>query len=180
MTFLTRLLNGIAAALALFLMIFVPLRLNASAPDTSDTSAPTTEMDIVETAIAGGFDTLVAAVQAAGLVETLKGDGPFTVFAPTDEAFAKLPAGTVESLLLPQNRDKLIAILTYHVVPGSVMARDVVKLDSAPTLQGSAVDISTHHDAVMINDARVITADVEATNGVVHVIDTVLMPPSDY
>lgn len=133
--------------------------------------------DIVDTAAsAGSFKTLVAAVQAAGLVETLKGDGPFTVFAPTDEAFAKLPAGTVESLLLEENKDKLVAILTYHVVAGNVMAADVVKLDKATTVQGGDVAIKVVDGKVMINDASVVTADIKTSNGVIHVIDTVLLP----
>jgi len=130
--------------------------------------------DIVDTAVgAGSFKTLVAAVQAAGLVDTLKGKGPFTVFAPTDEAFAKLPKGTVEALL--KDKDKLTAILTYHVVPGKVLAADVVKLTSAKTVNGKEVKIDAK-DGVMINDSKVIKADIETSNGVIHVIDTVLMP----
>ena len=134
--------------------------------------------DIVDTAVAAGsFETLVAAVQAAGLVETLKGDGPFTVFAPTDAAFAKLPAGTVESLLLPENRDQLTAILTYHVVPGKVMSSDLAgQALSTATVEGSDVDIDATGSAVMVDGARVVTADVEASNGVIHVIDAVIMP----
>jgi len=133
--------------------------------------------DIVDTAVAAGsFNTLVAAVQAAGLVDTLKGEGPFTVFAPTDEAFAKLPEGTVESLLLEENKDQLVAILTYHVVSGNVMAADVVKLDSATTVQGGDVAIKVVDGKVMINDATVVTADVRTSNGVIHVIDTVILP----
>ncbi len=135
------------------------------------------EKDIVDTAVAAGsFTTLVAAVKAAGLVETLKGDGPFTVFAPTDEAFAKLPEGTVETLLKPENKDKLIAILTYHVVAGKVLAADVVKLESAETVQGQSVKIMTHDGSVMINDATVVAADIMTSNGVIHVIDTVILP----
>ncbi|TMO22813.1 fasciclin domain-containing protein [Pseudoalteromonas sp. S4741] len=133
--------------------------------------------DIVDVAAANGsFSTLVAAVKAAGLVDTLKGDGPFTVFAPTDEAFAKLPAGTVENLLKSENKDKLTAILTYHVVSGKVMASDVVKLDSATTVQGQSVNVTTNDGSVMINNANVVMADVKASNGVIHVIDTVLLP----
>ncbi|EGU41210.1 fasciclin domain-containing protein [Vibrio splendidus] len=133
--------------------------------------------DIVDVAVENGsFTTLVAAVKAAGLVDTLKGEGPFTVFAPTDEAFAALPDGTVDMLLKPENKDKLVAVLTYHVVPGKVMAEDVVKLDSAVTVQGESVTISTDHDVVMINKAHVVTADVKASNGVIHVIDAVLLP----
>jgi uncharacterized surface protein with fasciclin (FAS1) repeats len=137
--------------------------------------APANDKDIVETAVeAGSFTTLVAAVQAAGLVDVLKGDGPFTVFAPTDEAFAKLPEGTVEALLA--DPEALRAILTYHVVPGKVMASDVVGLDRAQTVQGGYVRISTYGESVRINDATVITADIEASNGVIHVIDTVILP----
>ncbi|WP_102108564.1 fasciclin domain-containing protein [Oceaniglobus roseus] len=134
-------------------------------------------MDIVDTAAdAGNFTTLVAAVEAAGLVETLKGEGPFTVFAPTDEAFAKLPEGTVEDLLKPENKDKLTAILTYHVVPGKVMSGDLSDGMTAATVEGGEVTIKTE-GGVMVNDASVTTADIEASNGVIHVIDTVLMPP---
>ncbi|WP_162046017.1 fasciclin domain-containing protein [Vibrio taketomensis] len=133
--------------------------------------------DIVDVAVENGsFTTLVAAVKAAGLVDTLKGEGPFTVFAPTDEAFAKLPDGTVEMLLMPENKDKLVAILTYHVVPGKVMAADVVKLDKAATVEGQDVMIAVEGDKVMVNNAQVIATDVGASNGVIHVIDTVLMP----
>ena len=129
-------------------------------------------------ATSGDFNTLVAAVKAAGLVETLQGDGPFTVFAPTDEAFAKLPAGTVDSLLLPENKQKLVAILTYHVVPGEVLAADVVKLSSANTVEGQPVSISADAAGVRVNDANVIATDVMASNGVIHVIDSVLIPNS--
>ena len=133
--------------------------------------------DIVDVAASNGsFNTLVAAVKAGGLVDTLKGDGPFTVFAPTDEAFAKLPAGTLEMLLKPENKDKLVAILTYHVVSGKVMSKDVVKVDSASTIQGQMVMVKVVDGNVMINKAKVIMADVKASNGVIHVIDTVLMP----
>ena len=135
--------------------------------------------DIVDTAVgAGQFETLAAALQAAGLVETLKGDGPFTVFAPTDEAFAKLPEGTVESLLKPENKDKLIAVLTYHVVPGKVYAADVVKLDSATTVEGSDVTIAANSMGVKIDDANVIKTDIKTSNGVIHVIDSVILPKS--
>jgi len=134
------------------------------------------KMDIVDTAVeAGSFKTLVAAVKAAGLVETLKGKGPFTVFAPTDEAFEKLPAGTVETLLKPENKDKLVAILTYHVVAGDVKAADVVKIKSAKTVQGQTVAIDAA-DGVKINDANVVKADIDCGNGVIHVIDAVLIP----
>jgi uncharacterized surface protein with fasciclin (FAS1) repeats len=133
--------------------------------------------DIVDTAVsAGSFKTLTTAIAAAGLVETLKGKGPFTVFAPTDEAFAKLPAGTLESLLKPANKQKLTAILTYHVVAGNVKAADVVKLSSAKTLNGKLITIKTAGGKVLINGATVVKADIAATNGTIHVIDTVLMP----
>jgi uncharacterized surface protein with fasciclin (FAS1) repeats len=139
------------------------------------------DKDIVDTAVeAGQFKTLVAAVKAAGLVDTLKGEGPFTVLAPTDEAFKKLPAGTVESLLKPENKDKLIAILTYHVIPAKAMAADVVKLDgkSVKTVQGSSVKIDVEGKTVMIENAKVIKADIACSNGVIHVIDTVILPPA--
>ena len=132
--------------------------------------------DIVDTAVAGKFNTLVAAVKAAGLVDTLKGPGPFTVFAPTDEAFAKLPAGTLESLLKPENKEKLQSILTYHVVPGKVMAKEVVKLKSAKTVEGRDVSVSTKGGGVMINNANVTKTDIAASNGVIHVVDTVILP----
>ena len=134
--------------------------------------------DIVDTAVgAGSFTTLVAAVEAAGLVDTLKGEGPFTVFAPTDEAFAALPEGTVEMLLLPENKDKLVAILTYHVVPGKVMSTDLTDDMMAATVEGQDVKIDLDN-GVMVNDATVISADVETSNGVIHVIDKVIMPKS--
>lgn len=133
--------------------------------------------DIVDVAAENGsFTTLVAAVQAAGLVDTLKGEGPFTVFAPTDEAFAKLPEGTVESLLQPENKDKLVAILTYHVVPGKVMAADVMGLDKAKTVQGQEIMITKKDGMVMVDNATVVATDVKAKNGVIHVIDAVIMP----
>ena len=140
-------------------------------------SAAAQAADIVDTAVAADdFNTLVAAVQAAGLVDTLKGEGPFTVFAPTDEAFAALPEGTVESLLEPENRDQLVAILTYHVVPGRVLAADVVGLDSAETVQGQSIDIEVSGDAVMVDGATVVATDIETDNGVIHVIDQVILP----
>ncbi len=133
--------------------------------------------DIVD--IAAGnpdFSTLVTAVKAAGLVDTLKGEGPFTVFAPTNEAFAKLPEGTVESLLKPENKDKLVAILTHHVVAGKVMAADVVKMDSAKTVHGDMVMIKADGGGVMVDNAMVTATDIKASNGVIHVIDTVIIP----
>ena len=133
--------------------------------------------DIVDTAVsAGQFETLAAALTAAGLVETLKQPGPYTVFAPTDEAFAKLPEGTLEDLLKPENKDKLTAILTYHVVPGKVDSSEVVKLSEAKTVNGEEVSIKVIDEKVMIDNATVITPDVKASNGVIHVIDTVLIP----
>ena len=133
--------------------------------------------DIVDTAVsAGSFKTLTAALEAAGLVETLKGKGPFTVFAPTDDAFAKLPEGTLKSLLKPENKQNLTAILTYHVVAGNVKAADVIKLSSAKTLNGQSVTITTVGGKVLINGATVVKADIATTNGTIHVIDTVLLP----
>jgi uncharacterized surface protein with fasciclin (FAS1) repeats len=135
---------------------------------------------IVDTAVAAGqFKTLATALQAAGLVDTLKGRGPFTVFAPTDAAFAKLPAGTVEMLLKPENKAKLAAILTYHVVPGRVMAADVVKLSEAKTVSGKMVLIKATGSTVKVNGAEVISTDIVASNGVIHVIDTVILPPAE-
>jgi transforming growth factor-beta-induced protein len=145
------------------------------------TPQPTEEpqpKDLVDTAVADGrFATLVAAVQAAGLVETLKGEGPFTVFAPTDDAFAKLPAGTVDDLLKPENLEQLKSILLYHVVSGKVMAADVVTLTSADTVLGKPVTVKVDGGKVYINDAQVVITDIETSNGVIHVIDTVLLPP---
>ncbi|MET0527942.1 MAG: fasciclin domain-containing protein [Microvirga sp.] len=136
--------------------------------------------DVVDTAVAAGqFKTLAAALTEAGLVSTLKGSGPFTVFAPTDAAFAKLPAGTVENLLKPENKDKLTAILTYHVVPGRVMAADVVKLQQAKTVNGKTLKVSTKGSGVMINEANVTQTDIAASNGVIHVVDTVILPPNN-
>ncbi len=134
-------------------------------------------MDIVDTAVAAGsFKTLAKALEAAGLVDTLKGAGPFTVFAPTDEAFAKLPAGTLESLLKPENKAKLQRILTYHVVPGKVMAADVVKLKSAKAVSGDTIGIATRNGGVTVDNARVVKTDIIATNGIIHVIDSVILP----
>lgn len=141
-------------------------------------SAPAQQADIVDTAVAAGsFNTLVAAVQAADLVGTLKSSGPFTVFAPTDAAFAALPEGTVENLLLPENKDKLTAILTYHVIPSEVMAGDLAgKQLAAKTVQGSSVAIDATGGGVKVGGANVVAADVDASNGVIHVIDKVLLP----
>jgi uncharacterized surface protein with fasciclin (FAS1) repeats len=163
-------LTALAAVLALGVLV-------AACGDDDDaaatTAAPT--LDIVDTAIdAGQFETLVAAVQAADLVETLKGDGPYTVFAPTDEAFAALPEGTLDTLLgdIPTLTD----ILLYHVVPGRVLAEDVVGLTSATTVQGSDIEITVDGDTVMVDGATVVTTDILATNGVIHVIDAVILP----
>lgn len=146
-----------------------------AAADACQTTAA--QRDIVDTAVsAGQFKTLAAALQAGGLVQTLKGEGPFTVFAPTDEAFAKLPAGTVESLLKPENKDKLVAILTYHVVPGKVTSEQVVNLNSAKTVNGKELSIRTEGGKVMIGNSTVTKADIHASNGVIHVIDSVLLP----
>ena len=135
------------------------------------------KQDIVDTAVAAGqFKTLAAALKAAGLVDTLKGKGPFTVFAPTDAAFAKLPAGTVEDLLKPENKQKLIAVLTYHVVPGDIQAAQVVKLKEAKTVEGKDVKIKVNGSSVMVDNAKVVKTDIECSNGVIHVIDSVLLP----
>ena len=143
-------------------------------------SAYAADKDIIDTAVAAGqFKTLAAALTAAGLVDTLKGPGPFTVFAPTDAAFAMLPAGTVDTLLKPESKAKLTAILTYHVVAGKVMAADVVKLKEAKTVNGAMVAVKVDGGNVMINKAKVTTADIAASNGVIHIIDTVLLPPSN-
>jgi uncharacterized surface protein with fasciclin (FAS1) repeats len=163
-------LAAVVAALGLFVAAC-----GGDAEETTTTTAPAALMDIVDTAVASGsFTTLVTAVQAAGLVETLKGEGPFTVFAPTDAAFAALPEGTLESLLA--DIPALTDILLYHVVPGKVMAADVVSLTSATTAQGSDLAILVEDGKVMINDAMVITTDIETSNGVIHVIDAVLIP----
>ncbi len=144
------------------------------------TFAKTGDKDIVDTAVsAGQFKTLAAAIDAAGLTETLKGSGPFTVFAPTDAAFAKLPAGTIENLLKPENKARLTAILTYHVVPGVAPSTDVVKLDEAKTVSGKTVSVHALGGSVMVNNAQVVTADITASNGIIHVIDSVLIPPTN-
>lgn len=151
-----------------------------SSSSKSDSAKAMASGDIVDTAVsAGKFKTLVAAVQAAGLVETLKGDGPFTVFAPSDEAFAKLPAGTVESLLKPENKGKLTQILTYHVVPGCLMAADVVAMPMLATVEGQRANISMGKSGAMIDNANIVKTDIATSNGVIHVIDTVIMPASD-
>ena len=137
------------------------------------------DRNLVDTAAsAGQFNILVTAIKTAGLADTLKSSGPFTVFAPTDAAFAKLPAGTMKTLLKPENKAQLTAILTYHVVPGTVMAADVAKLKQAKTLNGQMISVKANGGAVAINDAKVTDADIRASNGVIHVIDTVMLPPS--
>ena len=158
-----------------FTLVLVALLAVWSAPTVQ--AQADTDKDIVDIAMeAGTFETLVAAVQAADLVSVLKGDGPFTVFAPTDDAFAALPEGTVANLLKPENKDQLIAVLTYHVVPGRVTSADVVKLTEATTVQGSTVDIKVKEGKVMIDGAQVVTADIDASNGIIHVIDKVILP----
>jgi len=162
-------------------MTFNKIRMIAGLAIAVFTTNAFASKDIVDTAVsAGSFKTLTAAVKAAGLVDTLKGEGPFTVFAPTDAAFEKLEKakpGTIASLLKPENKSKLVSILTYHVVSGKVMAADVVKLKKAKTVQGSDVKIKVKGSTVQINNAKVVKADVEASNGVIHVIDTVILPP---
>ena len=168
MQVLNRTLRAGVAALSLSLL---------ASPSAFAGGSMVASKDIVDTAVsAGSFKTLTAALDAAGLVETLKGKGPFTVFAPTDEAFAKLPEGTLKSLLKPENKQKLTSILTYHVVAGNVKAADVIKLSSAKTLNGQSVTIKTAGGKVFINVATVIKADIATTNGTIHVIDTVLLP----
>jgi uncharacterized surface protein with fasciclin (FAS1) repeats len=158
----------LAAAVAAVALVAIPAPAADMAP---------AKKDIVDTAVAAGsFKTLATALQAAGLVETLKGKGPFTVFAPTDAAFAKLPAGTVEGLLKPENKAKLASILTYHVVAGNVKAADVVKLTEAKTVNGQSVKISVANGGVKVDGANVVTTDIAATNGTIHVIDAVILP----
>ena len=173
--------NGIvmAAKLALLAQLAVAATFAVAGHHGEKHGEKKAEADIVDTAVqAGQFETLAAALDAAGLVGTLKGEGPFTVFAPTDAAFAKLPAGTVENLLKPENKDQLIAILTYHVVPGRVAAADVVKLSEATTVNGADVAIEVDGDSVMVDNATVIATDIETSNGIIHVIDTVILPAS--
>ncbi len=166
MKFLTKTLS-IGSVVALLATSSFGTAVNAQSPTK----------DIVDTAVAAGsFKTLAAALQAAGLVDTLKGKGPFTVFAPTDAAFAKLPAGTVADLLKPENKAKLVAILTYHVVPGNVMAAQAAKLPSAKTVNGGSLTISAMGGKVMVDNATVTAVDIACTNGVIHVIDTVVLP----
>ncbi|MCK6582782.1 MAG: fasciclin domain-containing protein [Anaerolineales bacterium] len=174
---------GLLVAVSMVLAACAPAATPAPEPTAMPESTATPEpelADIVDTAVADGrFTTLVAAVEAAGLVETLKGEGPFTVFAPTDDAFAALPEGTIESLLLPENKQQLTDILLYHVVSGKVMAADVTGLESAATVLGKDIAIKVDMGNVYINEAKVIITDIETSNGVIHVIDAVLLPPSD-
>jgi uncharacterized surface protein with fasciclin (FAS1) repeats len=169
--------NRLTRTVARFgLLVGLAALMGLTSPAPRVATAQMATMDIVDTAVAAGsFQTLAAALQAAGLVDTLKAAGPYTVFAPTDEAFAKLPAGTVEALL--QNPAALQAVLTYHVVPGAVSSAEVANLSSATTVQGSELAIDTS-SGVKVNDATVVLADVPASNGIIHVIDTVLLPPS--
>jgi uncharacterized surface protein with fasciclin (FAS1) repeats len=161
--------------------LLATLFLVAVAPAQTRAQATKAESDIVDVAVnAGSFSTLVAALKAANLVETLKGDGPFTVFAPTDEAFAKLPAGTVESLLKPENRAKLRAILTYHVVPGKVLAKEVAGLSAAKTVQGQSIKVTVKGGTAMVDNATVVKTDILAANGVIHVVDSVILPKNEH
>lgn len=172
---MTRIIQRTVPLVTIALMVIsVSASLSAMAgePKSSDQTG-----DIVEVAAAAGdFKTLAAALEAANLTTTLKGNGPFTVFAPTDEAFANLPEGTVDSLLKPENRDQLVAILTYHVVPGKVMAADVVEISKAKTVNGADLGIKVVEGKVKINEATVVATDVDASNGVIHVVDTVILP----
>ena len=165
-------MNSLRLAFAALAIIHMSLGANSIKADDQ-------LLNVVDTAVgAGTFNTLAAALTAADLVEVLKSEGPFTVFAPTDEAFAKLPEGTVESLLLPENKDQLVAILTYHVVAGSVTSDQVVTLDAAATVNGASVSITTSDAGVMVDDANVTAVDILASNGVIHVIDSVILPPA--
>lgn len=169
-----RLLMNAAKMLMVAQLTFIAA--NANAGHHGEMKA---KKDIVDTAVAAGqFETLAAALSAADLIDTLKGDGPFTVFAPTDAAFAKLPEGTVESLLKPENRDQLVAILTYHVVPGKVDSSKVVTLSEATTVNGTDIAIAVEDGSVKINDATVVKADIDTSNGIIHVIDSVILPTS--
>jgi len=168
--------NRILTAVAVLTSCFIVSSVNASDHPKAGAEHPKAPGDIVAVASgAGSFKTLVAAVKAAGLVETLQGKGPFTVFAPTDEAFAKLPAGTLDDLLKPENKDKLKGILLYHVVPGKVMAADV-KTMKAKTAGGKELSIKVEGGSVLVDNAKVVKTDIAASNGVIHVIDTVVLP----
>ena len=174
---ISRFLSASVLALSVFAAGIAVFSAPQSGQVRAAAPAPAAAKDIVDTAVsAGSFKTLAAALTAAGLVDTLKGPGPFTVFAPTDEAFSKLPAGTVDNLLKPENKGQLVKILTYHVVPGKVMAADVVKLSSAKTVQGGTVAIKVTDGKVNVDNAQVTKTDIAASNGVIHVIDAVIMP----
>ena len=170
-------MRNYVAGLAVFGLALAMVPSLAAAGGCPGSCGRSQSKDIVDTAVsAGSFKTLATALQAGGLIETLKGSGPFTVFAPTDEAFAKLPEGTVENLLKPENKATLVKILTYHVVPGKVRAADVVKLDSAKTVEGSELKIRAKRGNVRVNESNVVKTDIGASNGVIHVIDSVLLP----
>jgi uncharacterized surface protein with fasciclin (FAS1) repeats len=172
-------MKTLKVALAMVLALSIPAAAIAGGCGGSKSAQASysQQEDIIDTAVdAGSFNTLAAALSAAGLVDALKGDGPYTVFAPTDEAFAKLPEGTVEELLKPENKEMLTRVLTYHVVPGKVTAAQVAHLENAEALSGDRLSIAANGKGVLIDDAKVIQADVEASNGVIHVIDTVLIP----
>jgi len=170
---ITKLLNPTMLAT----VVIVLTATSSYAQCSSDAKSAKTQHDIVDAAVeAGQFNTLIAAVKAAGLVDVLKSDGPFTVFAPTDEAFAKLPEGTLESLLKPENKDKLAAILTYHVAPGKLTASDVTRASGAVSANGQWLDFKSENGKVMVDDATVVTADIKCANGVIHVIDKVVLP----
>ncbi|MEO0436107.1 MAG: fasciclin domain-containing protein [Pseudomonadota bacterium] len=174
-----KIFGQISSTLAFLLSAFFALSTHAAHHESGHGDMMAKKQNIVEVAAGdANFSTLVAAVQAAGLVEVLSGDGPFTVFAPTNDAFAKLPAGTVEDLLKPENKSQLVAILKYHVVPGKVMAADVVNLSSATTVEGSDVAIAASDAGVTVDAANVVATDVAASNGVIHVIDSVILPAS--
>lgn len=164
-------------SVALMLVVVLATALASTAQGDECASGDAKQQDIVDTAVAAGsFETLATALTKADLVETLKGEGPFTVFAPTDEAFEALPEGTLEKLLKPKNKGKLVNILTLHVVPGKVMAADVVKLEKVKTVQGAELPIKVEDGKVMIGDVQVVKTDIECTNGVIHVVDAVILP----
>jgi len=171
-------ITALSRAIALSAALLAGAAVTAPVAFAQDAVTMYADKNIIENAVnSKDHTTLVAAVKAAGLVDTLSGAGPFTVFAPTNEAFAKLPAGTVENLLKPENKDQLVAVLTYHVIPGKVMAADIAgKEMETATVQGSTVDINATGDAVMVDGAKVVTADIAASNGVIHVIDAVILP----
>lgn len=170
-------MNTTRYAIVMMILLTLPAAALAGNYGRSTEKGAMNTKDIVDTAAsAGSFNTLVTAIQAAGLVDTLKGEGPFTVFAPTDEAFAKLPAGTLDNLLKPENISQLQAILTYHVVPGKVMSSEAAMLDAAKTVNGKTFKISKDGNDLMVDSARVVKADIQASNGVIHVIDQVILP----